>query len=114
MWKTIKQKIVRHQRKNLNATTVVIMTISQVAIAVRKCKKGFRSLLNKEMANIKRNNQTLKTLKIKFCTLNICGLSTRSKFTLNKFIDDEKIKILALQETGSTDSEVLELNNIIH
>ena len=64
------------------------------------------------MANIKRNNQTLTTLKIKFCTLNICGLSTRSKFTLNKFIDDEKIKILALQETGSTDSEVLELNNM--
>ena len=46
------------------------------------------------------------------CTINICNLSPKSKFTLNKFIQDENILILSIGETESTDPEVLELNNM--
>lgn len=50
--------------------------------------------------------------KLRLCTLNICGLSHRSKFVLNKFNSDLDIDILALQETGTTDAAKLELENM--
>ena len=56
-------------------------------------------------------NQQTKGI-IKICTINICGLSPKSKFTLNKFLDDENISILSVGETESADHEVLELNNM--
>ena len=34
--------------------------------------------------------------------LNICGLSTQSTIALQKFLYDQDIKIMALQEVGST------------
>ena len=48
---------------------------------------------------------------IKMCTLNICGLSNRSKFVINKFMDKENIDFLAMQETGTDDLSKLELEN---
>ena len=51
---------------------------------------------------------------LKVCTINICGMSNRSKFSLNKFLDTQKIDILCAQETDSTDSEKLELSNMCH
>ena len=46
------------------------------------------------------------------CTINICGLSKRSKFMLNKFIHERDLCILAIQETNSCDDEQLELLNM--
>ena len=39
-------------------------------------------------------------------------MSARSQFCLNKFIDTEGIDVICMQETGSTDPEKLELNNM--
>lgn len=49
---------------------------------------------------------------IKLCTINICGMSTRSQFSLNKFLDTQQIDILCTQETNTTDPEKLRLNNM--
>ena len=64
------------------------------------------------MANQRNQNRRVSKNNIKLGTLNICGLSTRSKFALNKFIDDEQLDILALQETETADLVKLELNNM--
>ena len=39
-----------------------------------------------------------------FCSINICGLSHRSHFMLNKYIFDKDIAVLGLQETGLLES----------
>ena len=62
------------------------------------------------MANQRTRRVANKTIKL--CTINICGFSSRSKFTLNKFIKDEGIDILSVLETDSTDAEKLELENM--
>jgi exonuclease III len=50
--------------------------------------------------------------KVKMCTLNICGLSERSKLVINKYVDSEEIDILCLQETGTDDLSKLEIHNM--
>ena len=50
--------------------------------------------------------------KIKACSINICGFSERSQFTLNHFIDEEEIDLLAVQETLSDDLDKLTLLNM--
>ena len=66
------------------------------------------------MASTNRNGNETKTIKL--CTINICGLSNRSKFNINKFNHDNGIDIEAIQETGSADDEILKLDNmdVIH
>ena len=51
---------------------------------------------------------------IKICTLNICGLSSRSKMVVNKYSNDEELDVLALQEveTGMENLPNLELLNM--
>ena len=34
------------------------------------------------------------------CTINICGMSERSQFMLNKYVSDNNILLLSVQETG--------------
>ena len=53
-----------------------------------------------------------KDLLYSACSINICGLSERSKFMLNHFIDVKKIVSLVVQETGTDDMKKLELLNI--
>ena len=53
-----------------------------------------------------------KDLLSSACSINICGLSERSKFMLNHFIDAKKIVSLVVQETGTDDMKKLELLNI--
>lgn len=57
-------------------------------------------------------NSSVSEKTLKLCTINICGLSDRSKFTLNKFNSDRNIDILALQETGTTEAAKLQLENM--
>ena len=42
------------------------------------------------------------TTKIKeiLCSINICGLSQRSHFMLDKYVHDNNITVLGVQETG--------------
>ena len=58
-----------------------------------------------------RTNRNSVGTKIKLCTVNICGMSERSKFALNKYIEDEQIDLLAVQEIDTTDQVKLELIN---
>ena len=58
-----------------------------------------------------RTNRNSVRTKIKLCTVNICGMSERSKFALNKYIEDEQIDLLAVQEIDTTDQVKLELIN---
>ena len=37
------------------------------------------------------------------CSINICGLSQRSHFMLNKYIYDKDIAVIGIQETGKVD-----------
>ena len=65
------------------------------------------------MATSRRQGSTQNSSKkIKLCSLNICGLSERSKLVINKYVDSEDIDILALQETGTDDLSKLELHNM--
>ena len=58
-----------------------------------------------------RTNRNSVGTKIKLCTVNICGMSERSKFALNKYIEDKQIDLLAVQEIDTTDQVKLELIN---
>lgn len=55
------------------------------------------------------NNTTL--VKAKLCSINICGLSQRSHMMLNKFVFDNDILLLAVQETGKN-QQYKTLNNM--
>ena len=57
---------------------------------------------------IKRTNKGILKLK----TINICGLSDKSKFTLNHYIEKEDIGILALQELDTAKKDSMQLDNM--
>ena len=57
---------------------------------------------------IKRTNKGILKLK----TINICGLSDKSKFTLNHYIEEEDIGILALQELDTAKKDSMQLDNM--
>ena len=41
--------------------------------------------------------------RINVCSINICGLSERSRFMLDKYADDNQIDVVCVQETGTSD-----------
>ena len=49
---------------------------------------------------------------IRICSINICGLSDRSKLLLDKYVDEEKYDAVAIQETGKVSMEKLSLCNM--
>ena len=51
---------------------------------------------------------------IKFGSINIGGMSSRSQFCLNNYVADMRFDVICVQETGSCDPEKLELHNMIH
>ena len=50
--------------------------------------------------------------EIKLCTINICGVSPRSRFVLDKYVNDCNFDAVAVQETGSDDFETISLSNM--
>ena len=44
----------------------------------------------------------LKAQVVNICSINICGMSQRSQLMLNKYVYDNQIDILAVQETGTS------------
>ena len=60
----------------------------------------------------KYNQQSKQSTIIKACSINIGGYSTRSQFVLNKYVDEENMDFLAMQETLSADITKLELHNM--
>ena len=58
------------------------------------------------------NNVSTKKGLIVFKTINICGLSERSKFSLNQYIHKNKIGILALQELDTSNKSNIQLSNM--
>ena len=49
---------------------------------------------------------------VRICSINICGLSERSRFTLDKYINHEEFDIVAIQETDTDVQEKLSLSNM--
>ena len=62
------------------------------------------------MYNSSSNN--IGTKKIKVCSINICGLSARSKMMMDKYVDDEAYDVVCVQETGTIDSRNVNLCNM--
>ena len=60
--------------------------------------------------NERKNFKSRPLLKLK--TVNVCGLSERTAFALNRYIDVDQIDIIALQETNTSDNERLQLQNM--
>ena len=54
----------------------------------------------------------MKKVTIKACSINICGMSSRSKLLLDKFSYDEDFDLIFAQETESTDKEEISLTNM--
>ena len=50
--------------------------------------------------------------EIKICSINICGMSNRSKFMLDKYANDEKFDAVAVQETGNDKTDDISLSNM--
>ena len=51
-----------------------------------------------------------KTFKI--CSINICGLSSRSKLVLENYTHEEEYDVLCIQETETTDANKIKLCNM--
>ena len=51
-----------------------------------------------------------KTFKI--CSINICGLSSRSKLVLENYVQEEVYDVLCIQETETTDANKIKLCNM--
>ena len=49
---------------------------------------------------------------VKICSINICGLSSRSKLMVDKYNDTQNFDFIAAQETGSDNAEKLKLLNM--
>ena len=65
------------------------------------------------MYNLNRQRSRNSSKKgIKICSINICGVSHRSRMVLDKYAHDENIDILLVQESGSCDKDKLGLTNI--
>ena len=58
------------------------------------------------------NNAGRNSISTNFCSINICGMSSRSQLMLDKYVDTEKFKILFVQESGTCDMEKLKLSNM--
>ena len=50
--------------------------------------------------------------KLKLGSINICGLSNRSRMVINKYSDSEEFDALSIQETGTSAMADLELHNM--
>ena len=51
-------------------------------------------------------------MKLRICSINIGGMSSRSRFMVDKYNDIEKFDIIAAQESGSTNADNLAVTNM--
>lgn len=51
-------------------------------------------------------------MKLKICSINIGGMSSRSRFMLDKYEDINQFDIVAAQESGTTDNDKLAVTNM--
>ena len=56
--------------------------------------------------------RTNKDLSVRICSINICGLSARSKLMLDKYNETQNFDLLAVQETGTAVPEKIKLTNM--
>ena len=57
-------------------------------------------------------NNTNRNADIKICSINICGVSERSRIPLDKYAHDGNYDLLAIQETGSVSIDKISLSNM--
>ena len=60
------------------------------------------------MANSMKNGKA----DIKFCSINIDGMSEKSRFVLDKYTDDQRFDIVVVQESRNSDNEKISLTNM--
>ena len=53
-----------------------------------------------------------KQRRLKICSINIGGLSERSRFMLDKYVSEKNIDVLCVQETGTADMDRHKLWNM--
>ena len=66
------------------------------------------------MANLTRRNRSAQriTIPMRICSINIGGLSEKSRFLIDKYTNDEDFDIVPVQETCTADKERLKLNGM--
>ena len=52
------------------------------------------------------------SINLKFCSINIAGMSSRSRFMLDKYADTNQFDAMAVQESGTTEHEKLAVTNM--
>ena len=57
-------------------------------------------------------NSSKSNSSIRTCSINIGGLSSRSRMVLDKYINDEGFQLVFLQESGAHDVEKMNLSNM--
>ena len=55
-------------------------------------------------------NSSKPNSSIRTCSINIGGLSSRSRMVLDKYINDEGFQLVFLQESGAHDAEKMNLS----
>ena len=60
------------------------------------------------------SGNTVLSSIVNMCSINICGMSDRSRFVLDKFCYDKSIDILAVQESTTVDVSNLDLKFMTH
>ena len=63
-------------------------------------------------AKVCKTKDSNKQRKLKVCSINIGGLSERSRFMLDKYVSEKKIDVLCVQETGTADMDRHKLWNM--
>ena len=63
-------------------------------------------------AKVCKTKDSNKQRKLKVCSINIGGLSERSRFMLDKYVSEKKIDVLCVQETGTADIDRHKLWNM--
>ena len=57
------------------------------------------------------STKIMQAAQIRICSINICGMSDRSQFTLDKYCHENSVDILAVQESSTADPRNLELKS---
>ena len=67
--------------------------------------------MDSDTINVTAGAQTAR-VEVNICTINICGMSERSRFCLDQYSTVHKLDILAVQESGTRNKELLNICNM--
>ena len=62
--------------------------------------------------NQKTTGATTTAVDVNMCSINICGMSERSRFCLDNYCQSKSLDVLAVQESGTQNNELLKVCNM--